>query len=43
MGITTVKTETEAGRLDVAGDPVIARSIQKWLGLSPFAREMKRA
>ncbi len=43
MGMTTVKAETEAGRLDVDGDPSIARSIQTWLGLSVFAREMKRA
>lgn len=43
MGYTTVKAEIEARRLDVDGDPVIARSFDRWLGLSPFAREMKRA
>ncbi|MCF2522523.1 helix-turn-helix domain-containing protein [Bradyrhizobium sp. G127] len=43
MGYTTVKAEIEAGRLDVDGEPAIARSFDKWLGLSPFAREMKRA
>lgn len=43
MGHTTTKAETEAGRLDVNGDPVIARSLDRWLGLSPFAREMRSA
>lgn len=43
MGITTLKAEIEAKRLDISGDPVIERSMQKWLGLSPFAREARRA
>lgn len=42
MGYTTVKAEIEAGRLDVDGDPAIARSFDKWLGLSPFARDEAR-
>lgn len=43
MGLSTVAKEVEAGALDLAGDPVIARSMQKWLGLSPFAKEKSRA
>lgn len=38
MGLAQVKSEVESGRLDLSGDPEIARSMQKWLGLSPFAR-----
>jgi len=43
MGLSTVAKEVEAGALDLAGDPVIARSMQIWLGLSPFAKEKSRA
>jgi len=43
MGLSTVATEVEAGALDLAGDPVIARSMQIWLGLSPFAKEKSRS
>lgn len=42
MGLSTVEKETESGALDIAGDPAIARSMQKWLGLSPFAKEKSR-
>jgi DNA-binding HxlR family transcriptional regulator len=42
MGVTTVAKEIEAGHVELIGDPEIARSIQKWLGLSPFAREKSR-
>ena len=38
MGLAQVKAEIESGRLDLSGDPEIAKSMQKWLGLSPFAR-----
>jgi DNA-binding HxlR family transcriptional regulator len=43
MGITTVQAELGAGNLDLAGDMALARSMQQWLGLSPFAKEKRRA
>lgn len=43
MGITTVQAELDAGRLDLSGDMALARSMQQWLGLSPFAKEKRRA
>ncbi len=39
MGLTTIKSEVAAGRLSLDGDRTIARSIDLWLGLSPFARQ----
>jgi DNA-binding HxlR family transcriptional regulator len=42
MGLTTVKKETDSGRLEIDGDPVLARSMQKWLGLSGFAHVPRR-
>jgi len=39
MGLTAVANEVEAGHVELIGDADIARSMQKWLGLSPFARE----
>lgn len=42
MGVSTVEKEVDAGTLDLVGDPKIARSMQKWLGLSPFATEKSR-
>lgn len=41
MGLTTIKAEVEAGRIQLDGERAIARSIGKWLGLSHFA-PMKR-
>lgn len=43
MGLTTVRREERAGRLELTGDPAIRRSMQSWLGLSPFAQEPKLA
>ena len=43
MGITTVQAELDAGRLDLTGDMTLARSMQQWLGLSPFAKEKRHA
>lgn len=43
MGITTVQAELDAGNLDLTGDMALARSMQQWLGLSPFAKEKRRA
>jgi hypothetical protein len=42
MGLTTVTAEIQGERLVLTGDPELSRSIQVWLGLSPFAREKKR-
>ncbi len=42
MGLSTVDKEVDSGALDITGDPAIARSMQKWLGLSPFAAEKSR-
>lgn len=43
MGLTEVHAEVEAGRLELMGESGLARSMQQWLGLSPFAREKKPA
>jgi hypothetical protein len=42
MGLTTVRAEVQAGRLKLTGDPGLKRSMQNWLGRSPFAKEKKR-
>ena len=42
MGIASVRDEVAAGRLELLGDPAIARSMQFWLGLSVFAGEKRR-
>ncbi len=42
MGLTNVMHEVGAGRLSLDGDPAIARAMQAWLGLSPFAKEVRR-
>lgn len=42
MGLSTVPAEVAAGRLEVTGDAALARSMQAWLGLSPFAKERNR-
>ncbi|GGC75165.1 winged helix-turn-helix transcriptional regulator [Chelatococcus reniformis] len=42
MGLSVVRTEIDAGRLALDGDPKIARAMQQWLGLSPFAAEPRR-
>jgi DNA-binding HxlR family transcriptional regulator len=42
MGLTAVRKEVEAGRLDLEGDPSMAQAMQHWLGLSPFAAEPRR-
>ncbi|MFZ5789383.1 MAG: winged helix-turn-helix transcriptional regulator [Pseudomonadota bacterium] len=43
MGLATVQGEVDAGRLLLTGDIGLQRSMQRWLGLSPFAKERKRA
>ena len=37
MGMSTIKAEIEAGRIQVEGTRELARSINAWLGLSHFA------
>jgi DNA-binding HxlR family transcriptional regulator len=41
MGLTTVSAARE--RIEFQGDREIARSMQQWLGLSPFATQERRA
>jgi hypothetical protein len=42
MGVTTVAKEVEAGNIELIGALEFARSMQQWLGLSPFAKEKSR-
>ncbi len=37
MGVAKVRAEIDAGTVELDGDPSIARAMQQWLGLSPFA------
>ena len=41
-GRCRVKREIDAGHIELTGDKAIARSMQQWLGLSPFAKEKPR-
>jgi DNA-binding HxlR family transcriptional regulator len=41
MGLTTVRAEAQRRRLELTGDADLKRSMQSWLGLSPFAKEKK--
>ncbi|WP_181705395.1 winged helix-turn-helix transcriptional regulator [Chthonobacter rhizosphaerae] len=43
MGLATIRRETDAGRLELSGDPRLVRSMERWLGASPFAAEPRRA
>ena len=43
MGLTSVRAEVAAGRLKLDGDGHLKTSMQRWLGLSPFAVEKKLA
>jgi hypothetical protein len=42
MGVSRLKAETDAGNITLTGDKAVARSMQAWLGLSPFAAEKSR-
>lgn len=42
MGLTTIHREAGSGALRIDGDPEIARGMQQWLGLSPFAKVSRR-
>jgi len=37
-----LNAEIEAGTIVLTGDKAVARSMHKWLGLSPFAAEKSR-
>jgi hypothetical protein len=41
MGLDTVRKAVQERRVQLAGDGHLAATIQKWLGLSPFAKERK--
>ena len=41
MGLTTVPDAVANGKLTLTGDRALARDMQTWLGLSPFASEKK--
>jgi DNA-binding HxlR family transcriptional regulator len=42
MGVSTLKSEIEAGNIALTGDRALARSMQEWLRLSTFAKEKSR-
>jgi DNA-binding HxlR family transcriptional regulator len=42
MGLSTVESEQENKLLELQGDQSLAKMMQTWLGLSPFAVEQKR-
>ncbi|HXF89328.1 MAG TPA: helix-turn-helix domain-containing protein [Xanthobacteraceae bacterium] len=42
MGLSTVQKEVDAGQLELIGDQELAKSMQRWLGLSVFAKEKSR-
>ena len=42
MGLSTVQKEIDAGQIELVGDKELAQSMQRWLGLSPFAKEKSR-
>ena len=41
MGLTTVRSEIDAGRMHITGNDGVKHAINQWLGLSPFAVEKK--
>jgi hypothetical protein len=43
MGLATVEQEVRAGRMQLTGDSGLRHAMQRWLGLSAFARERKLA
>jgi DNA-binding HxlR family transcriptional regulator len=38
MGMAKLNSEVEAGTIQLTGDKALAKSMQQWLGLSPFAQ-----
>jgi hypothetical protein len=43
IGLTTVRQALGEGKMMLTGDSRLAKDIQAWLGLSPFAAEKKLA
>jgi DNA-binding HxlR family transcriptional regulator len=43
MGLDTVRAARSERRMTLTGDRLLAANMQTWLGLSPFAKEMKMA
>jgi DNA-binding HxlR family transcriptional regulator len=43
MGLSTVNKEIAEGQIEISGDRDIETRIHQWLGLSPFAKEKRRA
>jgi DNA-binding HxlR family transcriptional regulator len=41
MGMATLEREVASGGIELSGDKAIARSMQQWLGLSPFAKGVR--
>ena len=41
MGLSTVQKEVDAGQIEMIGDRTLAQSMQRWLGLSVFAKETR--
>ena len=41
MGLATLEREVANGGIELSGDKAIARSMQQWLGLSPFAKGVR--
>ena len=42
MGLADATREVGSGRMQLTGSAELAQSMQRWLGLSPFAKERKR-
>jgi len=42
MGLARLRSEIDAGTIELDGDPAIAGAMQSWLGLSPFAGEARK-
>jgi DNA-binding HxlR family transcriptional regulator len=42
MGYANLTSEISAGRIELDGDPGLARTMPVWLGLSPFAPEVRK-
>jgi hypothetical protein len=38
MGFAALSSEVASGQVLLTGDPVLKDSMDRWLGLSPFAR-----
>jgi DNA-binding HxlR family transcriptional regulator len=43
LGLDSVRAASAGGRMALMGDQALASSMQRWLGLSPFAKEQKLA